>query len=297
MPRDELADTVVRTWGPAGATWLATRDRLLGDLAGELGLELGATLPQTFHAVRAVTCADGTPAVLKAGVPDGHLDAETAALRAWDGDGAVRLLWADPARGALLLERAEPGTELTAVPDDRAVEVIGGLLARLHRAPVPAGLDHVAVERAAFDAHLARPDAVLPRPLVERAAALWTQLCGSAEREVLLHGDLHQHNVLAATREPWLAIDPHGRVGDPGYDCGQLLYNPLDADPAELARRAPGRLERLADAVGIGWDRAVAWGFAVCMLSEVWDADGDAGWAGPGPALAVAQRLAPLVAD
>lgn len=297
MPRDELADTVVRTWGAAGAGWLAASDRLLTGLAHELGLELGATLPQTFHAVRAVTCADGTPAVLKAGVPDGHLDAETAALRAWDGDGAVRLLWADPARGALLLERAEPGTELTAVPDDRAVEVIGGLLARLHRAPVPAGLDHVAGERAALDAHLARPDEVLPRPLVERAAALWTRLCDSAEREVLLHGDLHQHNVLAATREPWLAIDPHGRVGDPGYDCGQLLYNPLGADPAELARRAPDRLERLADAVGIGWDRAVAWGFAVCVLSEVWDADGDTGWPGPGPALAVARRLAPLVAE
>lgn len=235
MPRDELADTVVRTWGPAGATWLATRDRLLADLAGELDLELGATLPQTFHAVRAVTCADGTPAVLKAGVPDGHLDAETAALRAWDGDGAVRLLWADPTRGALLLERADPGTELTAVPDDRAVEVIGGLLARLHRAPVPAGLDHVAVERAAFDAHLTRPDAVLPRPLVERAATLWTQLCGSAEREVLLHGDLHQHNVLAATR------DPRAVAGDRPARPGRRPRLRLRAAAVQPPGRRPGR--------------------------------------------------------
>lgn len=297
MHRDELADTVVGVWGDRGAAWLAGLGPLLAGLATELGLEPGPAMPQTYHAVRAVTCADGTPAVLKAGVPDGHLDAEIAALRAWDGDGAVRLLWADPARGALLLERACPGTELATRPDDDAVDVVGGLLARLHAAPVPPGVDHVAAERAAFDAHLARPAAVLPRPLVERAAALWTQLCGSAEREVLLHGDLHQHNVLAATREPWLAIDPHGRAGDPGYDCGQLLYNPLDADPAELARRAPDRLERLADAVGIGWDRAVAWGFAVCVLSEVWDADGDTGWDGPGPALAVARRLAPLVAE
>ncbi|GAA1867731.1 hypothetical protein GCM10009772_48610 [Pseudonocardia alni subsp. carboxydivorans] len=44
-------------------------------------------------------------------------------------------------------------------------------------------------------------------------------------------------------------------------------------------------------------DRAVAWGFAVCVLSEVWDADGGTGWPGPGPALAVARRLAPLVAE
>jgi hypothetical protein len=50
-------------------------------------------------------------------------------------------------------------------------------------------------------------------------------------------------------------------------------------------------------AVGIGWDRAVARGFAVCVLSEAWDADGDTGWDGPGPAPAAARRLAPLVAE
>ncbi|MGM0735935.1 MAG: hypothetical protein ACQEXM_21350 [Actinomycetota bacterium] len=50
-------------------------------------------------------------------------------------------------------------------------------------------------------------------------------------------------------------------------------------------------------AVGIGWDRAVAWGYAVCVLSAVWDADGDTGWDGPGPAPAAARRLAPLVAE
>jgi streptomycin 6-kinase len=35
----------------------------------------------------------------------------------------------------------------------------------------------------------------------------------------------------------------------------------------------------------------------VCVLSEAWDADGDTGWDGPGPAPAAARRLAPLVAE
>ncbi|WP_068800315.1 aminoglycoside phosphotransferase family protein [Pseudonocardia sp. HH130630-07] len=291
--RDDLHPTVSRTWGAAGVAWLSALDPLLDGLATELDLEIGRALPQSFHAVRAVTCADGTPAVLKAGVPDGHLDAEIAALRAFDGRGAVRLLWADPGRGALLLERADPGHEIVTLPDDEAVGVLGGLLHELHRAPLPAaGPEHVRAEQAAFEDHLARfPGAgPLPRRLVTTAAGLWRELCDSAPREVLLHGDLHHHNVLAATREPWLAIDPHGRVGDPGYDCGQVLYNPLDTDPAVLADRAPGRIERLADAVGVDHDRATAWGFAVCVLSEVWCAQD-----GPidGTALAVAERLAP----
>lgn len=172
--------------------------------------------------------------------------------------------------------------------------VLADRLRELHRAPVPGGLDHVRSERAAFTSHLRRfpGDDPLPRWLVERAAALWDDLCASATREVPLHGDLHHENVLAATREPWLAIDPHGRVGDPGYDCGQLLYNPLGTDPDELARRAPDRIALLADTLGLDPDRTVAWGFAVCALSEVWCAQD-----GPidGTALAVAMRLAPLI--
>ena len=288
-PPDALHPTVTRTWGAAGAAWLASLEGRLGDLATELGLELGPALPQSFHAVRAVTRADGTPAVLKAGVPDGHLDAEISALRAYDGRGAVRLLWADPARGALLLERADPGHDVTALPDADATAVIADRLRELHRAPVPDGLDHVRSEQAALDGHLARfpGDDPLPRRLVSAAASLWTELCSSAPREVLLHGDLHHHNVLAAAREPWLAIDPHGRVGDPGYDCGQLLYNPLDADPVLLADRAPARLEQLADTLGVDPGRARAWGFAVCVLSEVWNA-GDGPIDGTGLEVAVA---------
>lgn len=239
---------------------------------------------------------DGTPGVLKAGVPDGHLDGEIAALRAYDGRGAVRLLWADAARGVLLLERAVPGDDLTALPDTEATAVIAGRLRELHRAPVPDGLAHVRSEQAAFAGHLHRfpGDDPLPRRLVERAAALWAGLCDSAPREVLLHGDLHHANVLAATREPWLAIDPHGRTGDPGYDCGQILYNPLGADPAGLARRAPGRVDQLAGTLGIDHDRTLAWGLAVCVLSEVWCAQD-----GPidGTALAVARALASRVRD
>lgn len=289
-PPDVLRSTVSRTWGAAGAAWYATHGDLLDRLASELDLELGPPLPQSFHAVRAVTRADGTPAVLKAGVPDGHLDAEIATLRAYDGRGAVRLLWADPARGALLLERAVPGHDLGTVPDDEATAVIADRLRLLHTAPVPDGLDHVRSEQDAFAAHLTRfpGDDPLPRRTVEHAAALWAELCADPGRDVLLHGDLHHHNVLAATRDPWLAIDPHGRVGDPGYDCGQVLYNPLDADPPDLAARAPRRLEQLADVLGLGRDRAMAWGFAVCVLSEVWCAQD-----GPvdGTALAVALHL------
>lgn len=43
---------------------------------------------------------------------------------------------------------------------------------------------------------------------------------------MLLDGDLHHFNILRAHRQPWLAIDPKGLVGDPAYEVGAFLYNP-----------------------------------------------------------------------
>ena len=99
-------------------------------------------------------------------------------------------------------------------------------------------------------------------------------LSASATREAVLHGDLHHDNVLRGTREPWLAIDPHGLVGDPGYEIGSILFNPDpdDRDPA-LTALVPARLRQLSAALGEPVDRLAAWGFVKAVLSEVWTAD------------------------
>ena len=50
-------------------------------------------------------------------------------------------------------------------------------------------------------------------------------LSATQPHRVLLHGDFHPGNVLAAAREPWLAIDCKPLVGDPAYDLAQWLGN------------------------------------------------------------------------
>lgn len=235
----------------------------------------------TCHWVVAVTCADGTPAVLKLGVPStGHLVVEAAALSAFAGRGAVRLLAQDAERGALLLERADPGeplTELVPARDAEATRAVIAVLRRLHAASPPADdvLPDLATQGDSFSAHLRRHPSAgpLPRALVEQAAGLFDELCAGSARRVVLHGDLHHDNILRAGREPWLAIDPHGVVGDPGYDVGSLLFNPhLDRRDDELLALVPARVKQLADGMGMGADEVVAWGFVKAVLSEVWTA-------------------------
>src|SRR5207249_103772 len=71
--------------------------------------------------------------------PAGEFRAEAEALRLFDGRGAARLLAADLGRGALLLERLEPGTPLTDIADAAETATIAaGVMRRLWR-PAPPG--------------------------------------------------------------------------------------------------------------------------------------------------------------
>jgi streptomycin 6-kinase len=302
----DLAGTVVAVWGEAGRAWLAGLPALLAEVctAWELEPEPEPAFEMSLHWVGPVTRSDGSAAVLKVGVPDdGHLAVEAAALRAYGGRGAVRLLAHDGARGAHLLERADPGTPARAlVPHDDAAALAALLSVRraLHAAPVPPDgvLPPLSDLGRSFDGYLRRfpSDGPLPRRLVVRAGRLFGELCASSPESVVLHGDLHHDNVLTGDREPWLAIDPHGVIGDPGYEIGALLYNPLALDDPAMLDLVPGRLEHIVAEAGLPRDRVVAWCFVKAVLSDVWNTEGSEPVSDPASrATAVAELLEPLL--
>lgn len=79
--------------------------------------------------------------------------------------------------------------------------------------------------------------------------------------------DLHAENVLAAEREPWLAIDPKPFIGDPAYDAIQHMLNcdaRLAKDPVALA-------DRMADLLELDANRVKLWLFARCAQQALND--------------------------
>lgn len=284
MADDTFRRNVVTVWGDEGARWLETLPARVGTVARRWGLSVGTPYPLSFNWVAPVRGAGGETAVLKLGVPSApHLSAERDALTAFGGEGAARLLAHDAEQGALLLERVEPGTTLRAVQpgdDAAATGVFVEVARRLHR-PAPTGgtaLEPVEAHADDFTAHLAR------RPgdeLVAHARGLHRELCASTTTRVMLHGDLHHDNILAGTRAPWLAIDPHGRTGDPASEAGAFLYNP---DPwvrdDALTRLVPDRIAQIAEGLALPADRVLAWGFVLSVLSWVWHVEGGGDYRG-----------------
>ncbi|MFT3663327.1 MAG: aminoglycoside phosphotransferase family protein [Gordonia sp. (in: high G+C Gram-positive bacteria)] len=267
-----------RRLGPDWAAWVDVLPRRCDDLLAEWRLTpVGEPLHGFASVVVPVRGADGAAAMLKVGFDGAEETAqEHLALRIWDGDGAVRLYRADPARRALLLERlgaeGRSAVDLSTEWDLRACELVAGFYPRLHRpAPkrfpaLPRLLDGwlTALET---DAH-AVP---MPRRMVDQALALGRDLVVDPNAVgTIVHGDLHYGNVLAAEREPWLVIDPQPVSGDPHYEVAPLLWNRWDEMAGYLRESIRRRFAAVVETAGFDDERARDWVIVRMVLNAHW---------------------------
>lgn len=284
---ERLARTIAEVHQAAGVAWLNNLPTLLAAYAERWSITLQPPFDGlSYNYVAPGVRADGLPVVLKAGVPNRELTTEIAALQLYDGHGIVRLLAADPAGGALLLERLLPGTPLAELPDDEQATTIASSVMRQLWRPVPADHPFPTVTDWAsglrkMRAHFGGTTGPFPPTQVERAETLFAELIDSQAEPVLLHGDLHHHNIVTAQRESWLAIDPKGLVGEPAYEVGALLRNPMPEilsmpQPTRVLER---RVDQLAEALQLDRSRLIGWSFAQAVLSAWWSyEDHGHGW-------------------
>ncbi len=209
------------------AEWLARLPRLVRDVVDEWELTPdGLAMHGECALVVPVRTRSGEAAVAKFSWPHPEAEHEHLALQAWGGDGAVRLLRADPRRWVMLLERVHT-RDLTTVPAVEACEIVAGLYKSVHVPALPQLRRLSDESRRWHDELLALPsDARVPRRYVEQAASLAGDFAADdATDGTMVHGDLHYFNVLAAERVPWLVIDPKPVSGEPCFDVAPLLWN------------------------------------------------------------------------
>lgn len=208
-------------------------------------------IAETFSSrIWKVRLADGGPAIVKALKPFDDVGDELrgAHYLGWrNGVGAVRLLQFEG--HDMMLEYAGDRlltTELNEHGDRHATDIANEVMARLispSDTPPPADLQPLGERYASlFKKARAERDAGTKSLYVE-AAGIAERLLSDPHDIRVLHGDLHHDNILLGERG-WLAIDPKGLLGDPGFDAANLFYNPLyrhDLSLAPPAHRVHGR--------------------------------------------------------
>ncbi|MBB1508406.1 kinase [Tessaracoccus sp. MC1756] len=259
-----------------GDTWLARLPNLIEEHLARWDLTPDGDPWHGENALVLPVLHDGQPAVVKVGWPHHEADLEHLALRLWDGHGAVRLIAANPAADALLLERLDASRPLTSASVLDSCETIGGLFRSLDREGSPQ-FPRVADKARRWRGQLAAADRTVPRRLAEQAHSTLDDLLAGPVPGRLVHEDLHDANVLAPldpARGDWLAIDPKPVVGEWAYAVAPVVWNRADVAARAHNLRAHVRLRAdvVADAAGLDLDRAYAWTFVRLVLNAVWAA-------------------------
>jgi streptomycin 6-kinase len=269
----------------ARQAWLASLPDTVIELERRWSLVVGDPYETASYSwVAPANRSDGTSAVLKLRMPHYEGDHEIDGLRFWSGESTVQLLEADRERGAMLLERCEPGTGLWKSPPEQQDLVLANLLKKLWRMPTAPHPFRPLSEMLAIWRERTVNDAAQWREpgLVCEGLRLLAELAEEAPTSVLLATDLHAGNVLRAQRKPWLAIDPRPFMGDPAYDATQHLLTSqqrMRSDPDAIIRR-------FADAADLDPVRVRLWTFAraAAQPRADWNAD---------PLLEIARALTP----
>ncbi len=289
-PRIEVPEALVsghrKFFGETGHNWIDALPDLATGLLDRWQLQPdGAPTCGAWALVLPVVRADATPAVLKLQPITDHTVGEPDALRAWNGNGAVRLLDHDPESGSMLLERLDADHPLATVRDDlAALQILSELLARLSAVPAPAGMRRLS-DCGADLLHRVPRALTLERDPSQHGLI---RACASALEEVLpeagdrlVHEDLHFDNILAPhptdQREPWLAIDPNPVAGDPGFALLAALHNRWEEAVAtgDVPRAIRRRFDLMTDTLGLDRKRATAWTLARILQNALWDVEHD----------------------
>lgn len=196
----------------------------------------------------------------------------------------------------MLLRRILPGTVLLAEPDDdKATQIAATVMQQIWQAAgprhphpkqaegVPGTPEQPTLTVGEWAQGLARLRGAFnggtgpfPPRLVDKAEGLFADLLADSAAAVLLHGDLHHENILLQTESTGkstpVVIDPKGIWGEPAYEPGAWLRNPMSGlhtwvDPrAVLARR----LAIFSEVAALDPRRVAGWAFAQAVLSAWW---------------------------
>lgn len=214
---------------------------------------------------------------------------EIAVLKFYNGIGVVQLLDYDLEKSAMLLARISPGTTLKKLfpdNDQKATAIAVSVMKKLHSV----NLDTRVINFPKVEdwlQTLQNDFSEIPAKLMDKARTLSINLLHTQQKLVLLHGDLHHDNILfngihgpdlqingsdLHNENDWISIDPKGVIGEPAYEVGAFIRNPIpeifnNRNAQEIIFK---RIEHFSKLLKVERKRLLDWCFVQTILSACW---------------------------
>ncbi len=257
--------------GPSALKWIDALPDTIALLCDQWQLSVGAALEGgTESLVLPAIQSDGVPAILKIGMPNVCNTANEAyVLQLAAGHGYAALYAQAETHNAILVEQLGSQLAQAQLPVSEQIDVI---CETLNTAWMPLSDSHGLMTGAEKTDWLAnfilQTWSELGEPCTKQTVELARDFC--AERKaahatatcVLVHGDAHEHNLLAANGGGYKFVDPDGLYAEKACD----LAVPMRGWAAELlagdtVQLGIERCQRLADLTEVDPTAIWQWGF------------------------------------
>lgn len=268
---DIFVQTIKGTYGEKGVLWLSQLSTIIEKCTVLWNLTHLKPYPSLTYNYVLKGMRGAVPIVLKLRCDYNELAMEVATLRAFQVDISVKVLEYNLSLGALLLERLIPGDTLESLfpyDDERATYIAASLIHVIHQSSVIGTLPLPLLNQILPDLHT---DYKALEPFIKYARKVRKQLIEKPDSSVLLHGDFHQGNILQANHE-WKVIDPQGIIGNPLYDLGVYIRNPLKALIAQSHAKGiiVNRIKTFSTLLGYDQQSLFDWTYFQSLSSAYW---------------------------
>jgi streptomycin 6-kinase len=274
---ESLHDNIILLYGESGKTWLRDLPFIVSKYTDKW--RLGTLMPfagLTANFVARSRDACGRPVVVKIS-PGTHYNCEVNALLTFAGKAYARVYERCESDGIYLMEGLLPGTPLSSLGyagDVHATEAFCKIL-RISAKVKPPPLIHF---KSLMDFRetllLWQRKFPLEGPfgkILYRALERFDFLAQTTRETFLLHGDLHQDNILDCGGG-WKAIDPKGFVGDPVFEVACFLRNPesLLSSVQDIRPILEQRVQVISQHLSFDKNRILSFGIFGAALAICW---------------------------
>lgn len=259
--------TVTKTWGNKGKQWLDQLPQIVDNIkAYWLLTDIQPITNMSYHFVAFAKKSNKSVAI-KIGCDTKTYQSEKNTLAHFSGQGSVQLIGSNDNYQSLLLKRVQPGRTLKEINIliENKMKAYAEVVHQLLNIP-STGKKFIDCQKwcEAID----RIEHAIIKPLyIKKAQQLRGELINSMDAPYVCHGDLHLENIIQSENS-WLSIDPHGVIGEKAYEVS--AFDLIQANEIVDVRLMDSRLNMLAQATGVSYNRLVAWVFLRCVVSAQW---------------------------